>query len=181
MQELMPFESRVIGMPRRARLRNRRRFRQVRHESHRTRQAERSQVVWRRFFVAVGVFVIVLSIAGFRPSLVDAPNRTEPPTPFVPLHGAENREVDDAADGDRRYCEPLGPPDFADRSLRSRLRLGRPAERASAKSVAPKRMARRRTTSQSGSGAARRLAANGSESCWARQKSCITKLSGIAA
>jgi len=51
------------------------------------------------------------------------------------------RKVDNAADGDRRYRGPLG-----------RFRASR--------EISP--------TSPSGSIAARRLAANGSESCWAR-------------
>jgi hypothetical protein len=42
----------------------------------------------RRFYIGVGVLVILLSIAGFGPALLDASTRRGPPTPLVIAHGA---------------------------------------------------------------------------------------------
>ena len=48
---------------------------------------KRDQPATRRFYTAIGVFVILLSIAGFGPSLIDPSKRNGPPTALVIFHG----------------------------------------------------------------------------------------------
>ena len=48
---------------------------------------EPTRVATRRFYIGAGVSVIVLSIAGFGPSLIDTSKRTGPPTLLVISHG----------------------------------------------------------------------------------------------
>jgi hypothetical protein len=50
--------------------------------------AQREQPTIRRFYIGVGVFVILLSIAGFGPALLDESTRRGPVTPLVIAHGA---------------------------------------------------------------------------------------------
>src|SRR5215510_13587365 len=49
--------------------------------------ARHNQVAPRRFYIGVAVFLILLSVAGFGPSLVDPSKRNGPPTPLVIAHG----------------------------------------------------------------------------------------------
>jgi hypothetical protein len=41
-----------------------------------------------RFYVGFGIFVILLSFAGFAPSLIDQSRRFAPPTTLLLVHGA---------------------------------------------------------------------------------------------
>lgn len=41
-----------------------------------------------RFYVGFGIFIIVLSFAGFAPSLIDQSRRFAPPTTLLLMHGA---------------------------------------------------------------------------------------------
>jgi hypothetical protein len=50
--------------------------------------AHREQPTARRFYIGVGVAVVLLSIIGFGPALLDASTRRGPPTPLVIAHGA---------------------------------------------------------------------------------------------
>jgi hypothetical protein len=50
--------------------------------------AKPGQRAGRRFYIGVGVFLILWSIAGFGPSLIDPSKRLGPPTPLVLTHGA---------------------------------------------------------------------------------------------
>lgn len=61
-----------------------------------------------RFYVGFGVFVILLSFAGFAPSLIDQSRRFGPPTTLLMVHGATALAWLAAQVGTRRrVCDTL--------------------------------------------------------------------------
>ena len=48
---------------------------------------ERPHRVKRWFYISAGLFMILLSVTGFGPSIIDPSNRNAPPTPLIIAHG----------------------------------------------------------------------------------------------